>query len=178
MARQQPPLASRFWAKVDKHGPVPQHVPGLGECWAWTAAIRGDGYGVISVDGVVMAAHRVSWALTHGPIPTGLWVLHKCDNRTCVRPAHLFLGTRRDNTDDAIAKGRVATGARTIHGTHPERVRRGEKHHWARITADDVVQIRRRIGSGETQAAIAREYGLHQTGVRKIALRLTWKHIA
>ena len=92
------PLVERFWEKVVK-------TP---TCWLWTAAAQG-GYGVIGDPhrkGRVLRAHRVSWELHDGPIPSGMDVLHRCDTPACVRPDHLFLGTAADNIADMFAKGR------------------------------------------------------------------------
>jgi hypothetical protein len=105
------PRAERFWAKVYKNGPVPQHIPELGPCWLWTAYIS-EGYGEFEST----TAHRTAWELTYGPIPLGFDVLHRCDNRTCVRPAHLFLGTDLDNARDREAKGRGRHGQRKVIG--------------------------------------------------------------
>lgn len=109
-------LEGRFWSKVDKAGPVPTHLPHLGPCWLWTGhnkkgawpygAIRTKANGVWSYS----VAHRVSWELHNGPIPSGLWALHRCDNPLCVRPDHLFLGTAKHNTADMKAKGRSKFG--------------------------------------------------------------------
>lgn len=91
------PLDVRFWAKVDKST----------DCWEWMGNIKEDsGYGSIKNGNTMDYAHRVSWTLHFGTIPKGLCVLHKCDNRRCVNPNHLFLGTYKDNVQDMIKKGR------------------------------------------------------------------------
>lgn len=93
----KPTPAERFWSKVDRSG----------ECWEWTAGLNQAGYGQFSMwPDRPERAHRFSWVLHNGPIPDDLCVLHACDNRKCVNPAHLFLGTRGDNIRDCFAKGR------------------------------------------------------------------------
>lgn len=96
--RRITPLEIRFWRAV-KHG--------VG-CWEWKKSLR-NGYGVIGLgraDEGIEYAHRISYTICVGPIPDGLCVLHRCDNRMCVRPDHLFLGTRADNNHDMQSKGR------------------------------------------------------------------------
>lgn len=89
----------RFWAKVRLSD----------GCWEWTASLSSQGYGMLKVGGkhgAAMRAHRLSWLLHHGEIPAGQCVLHHCDNRLCVRPDHLFLGSQLDNIADRDKKGR------------------------------------------------------------------------
>lgn len=93
----------RFWSKVDFSY----------ECWVWTGTKAG-GYGRFYLNRRMMPAHRYSWTETSGPIPDGLMVLHKCDNPSCVRPDHLFLGTQSDNMLDASAKNRIHRATRTV----------------------------------------------------------------
>jgi hypothetical protein len=97
MRGRQEPIEDRFWQFVNK----------TDTCWLWTGS-RSRGYGLIGAgaSGKTKSAHRVSYELANGPIPAGMWVLHKCDNPPCVNPAHLFLGDRADNMRDAFRKGR------------------------------------------------------------------------
>lgn len=92
-------MEERFWAKVDQNG----------DCWEWMASRLPRGYGLFTPHGRGSRsyAHRTSWEIHFGPIPAGLWVLHHCDNPSCVRPSHLFLGTRADNMNDAANKSRL-----------------------------------------------------------------------
>lgn len=100
--------AKRFWPKVNKSGPIIRQE--LGPCWEWMAAREKKGYGKFGVSNPrrLVKASRFVWELERGPIPEGLWVLHRCDHPPCVNPAHLFLGTARDNNRDTASKGRCA----------------------------------------------------------------------
>ena len=101
--RKTKPIESRFWEKVNK----------TESCWVWVGSITGSGYGFLhygtKTERKPYRAHRLSWELHYGVIPDGLWVLHKCDNRKCVNPDHLFIGDRSDNMRDCAEKGRVCT---------------------------------------------------------------------
>ena len=152
------PIAERFWEKVHK---------GDG-CWEWTAYRSADGYGMIGRergDGVERA-HRLSWELHFGPIPSGTAVLHRCDNPPCVRPSHLFLGTQTENVADSVAKGR-----------HRSPVHYGERHHWARLTEAEVREIRAAFDIGIPCRDLADMFHIHPETVRLIGKRQTWAHI-
>ena len=153
----------RFLAKINHQGPL---HPELGNCWIWTAKSNCQGYGTIFMEGHKMVrAHRLAYVLAKGPIPNDICVLHKCDNPSCVNPAHLFLGTHAENMQDKKLKGR-------------NRVPFGERHSSCKLTAAQVVEIRICIESGETQREVARRFNVSQPAVRNIYHRKTWKHIA
>src|SRR5437879_2721398 len=96
------PVSERVWNHYE-----PEPMSG---CWLWTGSVYAKGYGQIAVTpGHSAPAHRIAWEATYGPVPADKWVLHRCDVRTCVNPAHLFLGTNTDNMRDMAAKGRGNT---------------------------------------------------------------------
>ncbi len=167
-------LASRFWTYVRKAGPD--------ECWEWlgcrTAGKGTDSYGRIQTGEGLDGAHRVSWRLHYGDIPEGRWVLHKCDQRFCVNPSHLFLGDCQANVDDMVSKGRNSHGEMHWARKSPERMPRGEKVSTARLTEQQVRDIRRRFAAGEAnKLQLAREYGVAPYTIHCILARITWRHV-
>lgn len=140
---------SRFWSKVDK----------TGECWVWRACIGNHGYGQFGLRPSYVLAHRFSYELANGPIGVGLCVLHRCDNRRCVNPEHLFLGTRTDNARDRDAKGRAPYG---------------ERHPMAKLTAMQVADIRAQHAAGAGKEDLAARFGVTESNVGLILRRQTW----
>ena len=152
----------RFWAKVNKDGPVPPHAPELGPCWIWMASLRNKGYGAFAYtcDGTLIQdrASRVSFVLSGGVLCDGECVLHRCDVPGCVNPSHLFAGTTAVNNEDMRKKGRrVPGGSKTpVSECNYER---GVNHHAAVLTPDIVRQIRNDRASGLSYGALSLKYG-------------------
>ena len=152
---------------------IPEPMSG---CWLWLGATAGGGYGSICINGKSVRAHRFSYETYNGPIPDGLFVCHKCDNPPCVNPAHLFVGTQSDNLLDAGRKGR--TGMQR----YPERSsfhrgvvhRSGEDHTEAKLTKDEVADIRQQRKGGLSTRKLAKLYGVSQTNICLIVNNKTW----
>lgn len=183
------PIEDRFSSKVNESGPIPLHRPEIGPCAVWTASCFPNGYGRLGIDGKVCYAHRVAWELANGPVPDGLFVLHACDNRSCVRLSHLHLGTTQDNQREMVERGRstkgrptkpehIRRGDKSPWRLHPELVTRGEAHWNATLTESDVMNIRTRVANGTSrQRDIAREYGKSESAISRIVSRKIWAHI-
>ena len=129
--------ADRFWERLERRGDD--------ECWEWNHILTMDGYGRMKWNPGEHKAHRFSYRLHFGPIPDGMCVCHRCDNRKCCNPYHLFIGTRRENFDDMMAKGRNAFG---------------ERHPRCKLKDDQVGEIRLLAAEGVKQMAIAAKFGV------------------
>lgn len=141
-------LAERFWEKVAR----------TDGCWKWLGSIATNGYGQLGVRGRSRVSHRIAWELTNGPVPQGLYVLHRCDVRSCVNPSHLFLGTLSDNMRDCARKGRVYSP-------------KGEASHSAKLSDDQVRQIRTAwaLGGGKIRKTdLGRRFGVSSMHIFRI----------
>jgi len=153
--------SERFWKSVNKSW----------GCWEWIGYLDQAGYGRISIKHYPYKTHRVSWEIEYGEIPKGLCVCHKCDNRKCVKPAHLFLGTHLDNQLDKIRKGRGVNGQ-----THPKFC--GESSGHNKLTEKQVLAIREIYSFGTVSTGeIARIFRVGKSTVKHIIHRRTWKHL-
>ena len=152
--------AERFWRFVTQ----------TDGCWEWSGCRQSHGYGQIGVERRIVYAHRLSWELHYGPIPAGLHVCHKCDNPPCVRPDHLFLGTRSDNLSDAAHKGRLADRYTPF----------GEQHAHA-VVSDDIVRLIRSAYQKRRGTISASDLGfvfhLSESQVFNVIHRRHWRHV-
>lgn len=164
-------LACRFWSNVED-GSIPSHRPELGPCWIGLWSRRGRWHCHLPVNGKYVAAHRIAWELTHGPIPTGMNVLHKCDEPRCVRVDHLFLGTQAENMRDCSRKGRIHLQR------HPEKSLKGGRHGNAELWEDAVRAIREAAAGGISQKRLAKVYGVSTSTISSVVKRKAWRHIA
>ena len=131
-------------------------------CWMWKSSIERKGYGRLRFKKRKLLAHRVSAEKHLGPVPSGLCVLHECDNPLCVNPSHLFLGTKKDNNTDRNVKGR----------SNP---RKGEAVRYSKLTADVVLELRRLYTRSSLK--VAASLGISQATMSDVLTRRTWKHV-
>lgn len=129
------------------------------KCWEWKRGFR-EGYGIAIIDKQIVYAHRASYALFNGGISKGKCVLHKCDNRKCFNPKHLFLGTRKENAHDRDKKGRT---------------QKGEKHYRTKLSEVKVKAIRYLASEGITHQKIADKFGVSRAAITQITLKRNWK---
>lgn len=156
--REAAPWIDRYWDKIEKQPDG---------CWLWTAAVAAGGYGQFMVaPGHKWLAHRLMYTLTYGVIPDGLYVCHRCDVRLCCNPAHLFLGTARDNSQDALNKNRLRM---------PGLV--GTQLNAAKLTEAVIPQIRQAAANGEAYSVIAQRYGVTAQTIKRVVKRIQWHHV-
>jgi hypothetical protein len=135
------------------------------DCWHWFGAKR-EGYGRLWNCGRVVQAHRYYYEKYVGEIPEGLCVLHRCDNPSCVNPSHLFLGTKKDNTQDALKKGRLKCRWPKLYG---------EQHPQHKLTWDQVREVRKRYSLGRvTQRQLAKEFSVDPMTICNVVNGKIW----
>ena len=144
-------LSERFWEKVDK----------TGTCWLWTGAKLRTGYGSIRIDHKALRAHRVAYELSVAPIPEGVLILHSCDTPLCVNPAHLRLGDKRENTQDAIDRGQHVIG---------------EDHYKAKIPNHAIATIRAALNAGVPGKYLAKQFSVDPSMISQIKLNRKRKY--
>ncbi|MCZ2077881.1 MAG: HNH endonuclease [Bryobacterales bacterium] len=146
----------KFWKQVKVGNPD--------ECWEFQSKLYRNGYGNFRMNRFGVLAHRLSYFLMHGAFPEGLSVCHHCDNRKCVNPHHLFLGTAKDNMQDMVRKGR----------NNPPR---GEKCGMSKLTNEDISEIRRLYGKGMMLKDIAQKYPVDAVQISRIVSGKRWAHV-
>lgn len=158
----------RFLGKIDVNGKTPKHMPHLGKCWKWKAALHDFGYGVIGRGKAggqhkMIGAHVAMWILVFGPVPKGLCVCHHCDNPQCSNPKHLFIGSRDDNMKNMADKNRSPIGTRNA--CH-------------KLNDSQVIEIRRlHKEEGITQRRLAVMFNVCFQNISDIINLKLWKHI-
>lgn len=163
MPGKHAPPEIRFW----------RHVKITGSCWTWTGSTNEKGYGTFKQESGCspVRAHRYSWELAHGePPPTGVLVLHSCDNPPCVRPEHLFLGSDLDNSDDKISKGRWIPDNPEHVAEFIELVRR--------LSDSQIVEAYERVAGGEAQRSVAADLGVNQSTISRLVNGHHWQRIS
>ena len=148
--------AERFWSRVS-----PEPTTG---CWLWTGGANGRGYGQVWFANRQQSVHRVAFVLANGPIPQDRIVMHRCDNRPCVNPGHLVLGSHQENTDDMRRKGR-------------ERHVQGSEHPFAKTTEQDILEVRELYAKGWTATELAKMCSRKVSWVCSVVSRRAWKHV-
>lgn len=148
-------IEARFWPKVKK----------TSSCWLWLAHKNNKGYGMIGVKKTMRLAHRVAYEIVIGTIPEGMCLLHSCDNRLCVNPSHLSVGSVKDNNLDMIKKGRDNKAHGTSVGI-------------SKLNDTDVSQARVLYrNGGHTWRSLAQLFGVSHSVIGKALKGVTWKHV-
>lgn len=136
-----------------------------GDCWLYIGTVNEHGYGRIKKGQDRRYAHRASWEEANGPIPDGIQVCHKCDNRLCINPEHLFLGTQTDNNNDMVSKGR-------------QRGAKGLDNGRTLLSETQVLEIRQLYTTNRySHSDLADQFDTSATNIRNIVNRMSWRHI-
>jgi hypothetical protein len=136
-------VEQRFWRSVAGT------TVGGDDCWLWSGAVGANGYGVLTRDGKRVYAHRISYEINVGPIPSCAFVCHRCDVRNCVRPSHLFVGSVGDNNRDMWDKGRG----------------RGLDPHNGKLTNEQRRDAVHRVSTGESKTSVATDLGVTRQAI-------------
>ncbi len=164
-------LEARFWNQMDRGS----------DCWHWMMCRTDDGYGrsYCQYGGrkKTLGAHRLAYVLANGSLQDGAPLLHSCGNPICCNPAHLRVGTPKENADDREAMGRTFRGAKHHFHLHPELTQPGEPHNTAKLREHQVRAIRAEHAAGSSYAAISRHYHMHETTIADLVKRKTWKNV-
>lgn len=155
----------RFWKFVNKS------VEGS-SCWNWTGSFAGSkkNYGSFGLKYKNIRAHRFSYLVAFGEILKGLFVLHKCDNPSCVNPDHLEAGDQKKNIGDCVLRGRHSK-------FNLENFQRGDECSWSKVNSESVTEIRKLNSSGIGYGRLARCFHVDKSAIYQICVRKTWKHI-
>lgn len=152
--------AKRFWSKVKIGNPD--------ECWNWIPKVNRYGYGQFLIHGHHHSAARFAYELTNGPLPKELLACHKCNNRACCNPSHIYAGTQKENIQDCKQAGHFHD---LIH-------KRGIEHHNAKLTEDDIRQIRDAYANGiATELQLAKRFNVTRANIYLIVRRKHWTHL-
>ena len=167
---------ARFWSAIDQRGP--------NDCWPWKRGPhvkQKSRYGRINLQGREWRAHRLAFLLAYNTLPFDALICHRCDNPPCCNPAHLFIGTTKDNTRDALKKGRMrrlfAAGQGHWSFLHPDLTMRGERNGHAKLTASQVSTIRLLMKHGAQGKELAVRYGVSRRTISNIVQRDSWRHV-
>lgn len=152
-----PKIKAKYLARVKAHYDADEKG-----CWIWQKALTGGGYGISWYKGKSISAHRLSYLLFKGEIPKGMCILHSCDNKRCINPEHLSVGTNKENTQDALRKGRMALG---------------ERQGSSILTTEQVVEIKKKLNLKVKIVELANLFGVDETTIGKIKAGVNWKHI-
>jgi hypothetical protein len=173
---------SEFTDPVTAYWTCVNTTPDANGCWLWRRTITAGGYGVVALSGGrQIFAHRISYEIHHGPITKGMDICHRCDVRQCSNPAHLFMGTRQQNVDDAKSKGRLSAQTATLKRLWATKwcvTKRGENNTSCKLTEDKVLEMRRLYKKGVFGfKKLSEMFGISHGVAQRVIARKTWTHI-